>query len=745
MIPPPRRSFGYSSQEGSISPLSQPLSLAVSIPLAQEVQQAIGRTSRWLLERQASDGHWCAELQGDSILESETLLLWAFLGRERCELARRLAQYLLEIQLPEGGWASFPGGPLNISASVEAYFALKLTGHDPASEPMRRARQAILQHGGADRANSYTRFFLALLGQAPYEICPAVPPELALLPRWFPIHLGAVSAWTRTIIVPLSIVWAHQPVRRIEPERGVAELFVRPPQEWPPPLCPDLQNRSGWSLWRHVFLWLDRLCKWAQRRGLFPCRGRAIKAAAEWMLRRFQGSDGLGAIFPPIVWSLVALRCLGYSDQSPEVRQCHQQLHDLMLEDPRTGAVRVQPCKSPVWDTAIAIRAISAAFGPQHPALGRAALWLLERQIPVPGDWADSVQVEPGGWCFEYHNDFYPDSDDTAMVLMALWEQYRAGRLAGQNADDAYPWLGEEVSGRPKGGQGRRPEGADRLLCELRSPRGGNVGARKESLRGTKESPAGAKEASDPASEEPLAWTAAAITRGLRWMLAMQNRDGGWGAFDRNNNRQFLNYVPFADHNAMLDPSTPDLTGRVLEALGTLGYRLGHPAVDRAVGFLRRTQEPDGAWFGRWGVNYIYGTWQALMGLRAVGLPAADPMVVRGADWLLGCQQADGGWGESASSYDDPSRRGRGPTTASQTAWAILGLTAAGRAGDPALLRAVRYLLDRQQPDGAWEEPEFTGTGFPRVFYLKYHYYPISFPLLALAHWREAVGASASE
>jgi len=708
----------------------------VAIPLAQEVQQAIGRTCDWLLERQFSDGHWCAELQGDSILESETLLLWAFLGRERCELARRLAQYLLEIQLPEGGWASFPGGPLNISASVEAYFALKLTGYDPASEPMRRARQAILQHGGADRVNSYTRFFLALLGQAPYEICPAVPPELVLLPRWFPIHLGAVSAWTRTIIVPLSIVWAHQPVRRIEPDRGVGELFLRPPQEWPPPLCPDLENRSRWSLWRHVFLSLDRLCKWAQRRGLFPCHGRAVKAAEQWMLRRFEGSDGLGAIFPPIVWSLVALRCLGYSDQSPPVRQCHQQLHDLMLEDPRTGAVRVQPCKSPVWDTAIAIRAISAALGPTHPAVAQAALWLLERQIPVPGDWADSVQVEPGGWCFEYHNDFYPDNDDTAMVLMALWEQYRAARpVVPKAAEECYPWLGSD---RSKDGEVRRPETADRLLCELRSPQTGKIAARKES-------PEKAQETSDPASEEPLAWTAAAITRGLRWMLAMQNRDGGWGAFDRNNDRQFLNYVPFADHNAMLDPSTPDLTGRVLEALGTLGYRLGHPAVDRGVAFLRRTQEPDGAWFGRWGVNYIYGVWQALVGLRAVGVPTTDPAVVRGADWLLACQQTDGGWGESAGTYDNPGQRGQGPTTASQTAWAILGLVAAGRSQDPAVFRGVRFLLDRQQPDGAWEEPEFTGTGFPRVFYLKYHYYRISFPLLALARWREAVGAASAQ
>jgi len=735
-----QRGIQNPSQDGA-SPLYSDFRLA-SGPLLEEVRQAVHRTSRWLLEHQYPDGHWCAELQGDSILESETLILWAFLGRERSELANRLAQYLLEIQQPEGGWASYPGGPLNISASVKAYFALKLTGHDPQSEPMRRGRQAILHHGGADRINSYARFFLALLGQVPYAICPAVPPELVLLPRWFPIHLGAVSAWTRTIIVPLSIVWACQPMRRIEPERGVQELFLRPPQQWPPPRCPDLEGRTGGSLWDHVFLGLDRLCKWAQRRGLFPCRQRALEAAQQWMLRRFQGSDGLGAIFPPIVWSLVALRALGYSDESPEVRECHRQLHDLMLEDPQTGSVRVQPCKSPVWDTAIAIRALSAAVGPQHPALGRAALWLLERQIPVPGDWADSVCVEPGGWCFEYHNDFYPDTDDTAMVLMALWEQYRAARSGRQGTDAVCPWLAEPVSESASGAQGHGRR-ANWLLSRLGLSWGGKPPAASSAPVALLPTPAIRSELAD--AEEALAWTAAAMTRGLRWLLAMQNRDGGWGAFDRNNNRQFLNYVPFADHNAMLDPSTPDLTGRVLEALGTLGYRLGHPAVDRAVRFLRRSQEPDGAWFGRWGVNYIYGTWQALVGLRAVGLPAADPAVVRGANWLLGCQQADGGWGESPLSYDDPSRRGQGPTTASQTAWAILGLLAAGRAQDPALLRAVRFLLDRQQPDGTWAELEFTGTGFPRVFYLKYHYYPISFPLLALARWRDAVLEARSE
>ncbi len=705
-----------------------------SVPLGSQVTQAIHRTGEWLLEHQYSDGHWCAELQGDSILESETLILWTFLGRQRSELAQRIAQYLLETQLPEGGWASYPGGPINISASVEAYFALKLTGHDPESEPMRRACQAIRSCGGADAVNSYTRFFLAMLGQIPYDVCPAVPPEIVLLPRWFPIHLGAVSAWTRTIIVPLSIVWAFQPVRRIEPERGVGELFVRSPEEWPLPRCPGLQNRSGWFSWEQMFRALDQICKWAQRHRVLPWRTLALRKAEHWMLQRFAGSDGLGAIFPPIVWSLVALRCLGYSDQSPEVRECHQQLHDLMLEDPRTGSIRIQPCKSPVWDTAIAIRALSPVLGASHPALAQATWWLLERQIPTPGDWADSVQVEPGGWCFEYHNAFYPDNDDTAMVLLALWEPYRAGQPRGEKKESfAHPWLTEGAS------QGQGPGSVARLLSE--------VGCRVSRIPAPPEPESEPLAGSVPAAsaEQPLEWTAAAITRGVRWMLAMQNRDGGWGAFDRDNDRQFLNYVPFADHNAMLDPSTPDLTGRILEALGALGYRVGHPAVDRAVAYIRRTQEPDGAWLGRWGVNYIYGTWQALMGLRAVDVPITDPMVVQGVDWLLRHQQADGGWGESPGTYDDPALRGQGPTTASQTAWALLGLIAAGRADDPGVLRGIRFLLDRQRADGTWEEREFTGTGFPRVFYLKYHYYSISFPLLALTRWREAVAGQPTD
>jgi squalene-hopene/tetraprenyl-beta-curcumene cyclase len=630
--------------------------------LAAAAREAAARTSDWLLQRQHTDGHWCAELEGDTILESEYILLLAFLGREGSDVACRAARYLVEKQLPDGGWAMYPGGRPDISGSVKAYFALKLTGHDPQSEPVQRARRAILDRGGADAVNSFTRYYLALLGQIPYDLCPAVPPEIMLLPKWSPVNLYAVSAWSRTIIVPLSVMSAYQPVRRIEPERGIRELFRAEPEDWPPLRRPGARGPDPLVSWARLFRGVDAGLRWYQRRGLTPLRRRALEAARQWMLERFEAGDGLGAIFPPIVWSIIALGCLGCADDSAEVREAHRQLESLILEDRAGGSIRLQPCKSPVWDTAIALRALeSAGLDKTGPEASRAAGWLLAREIRRRGDWAQTVRAEPGGWCFEYRNDFYPDVDDTIMVLMAL-------------------------QGQPAG--------------EMK----------------------------------------AAIDRGRRWVLAMQNRDGGWGAFDRNNSRRFLCYVPFADHNAMIDPSTPDLAGRTLECLAALGYRLGHAAIDRGVAFLRRTQQSDGAWYGRWGVNYIYGTWQGLVGLAEVGLPPSDPAIRAGAAWLLKCQRACGGWGESADSYTEPALAGKGPPTASQTAWALMGLSAAGLASDPAVCRGIGYLLESQESDGSWQESEFTGTGFPLVFYLRYHAYPIYFPLLALGRWLGAVG-----
>jgi squalene-hopene/tetraprenyl-beta-curcumene cyclase len=672
------------------------------------LRQAIARTQQWLLHQQRGDGHWVGELEGDTILESEYILLLAWLGREHEPIAKKCAAHMLGVQLPDGGWAIYPGGPVDISASVKAYFALKLTGEDPASEPMQRARAAILANGGADAVNSFTRFYLALLGQIGYEQCPAVPPEFVLLPKWFPVNLYAVSAWSRTIIVPLAIMSAHQPVRNIEPQRGIRELFLRPPSNWPPRRCPGLKGGTGLLSWDRFFRLVDGALKALQRRNWMPCRQKAIAAAAKWMVDRFAGSDGLGAIFPPMIWSVIALRCLGYDDASPELQYCYERLQGLVIEEETTA--RLQPCKSPVWDTAIALRALhDAGLSASHPAMEAAVDWLLDNEVSSRrGDWAETVDCNPGGWCFEYANQFYPDLDDTAMVAMALQTQFE---VAPSDPPDSLPAkLGVFRS--------EVPNGRDRTA----------------SARGHGDSPEVAR----------LDHIVGATARAEKWMLAMQNRDGGWGAFDRDNDREFLCYVPFADHNAMIDPSTPDLAARVLEALAKLGRRVGHPAVDRAIAFLRRTQEPDGSWFGRWGVNYIYGTWQALVGLMEAGVPANDPAVVAGAGWLTAYQQSNGGWGESPDSYAEPHKRGQGPTTASQTAWALLGLMAAGHANRPAVMRGIEYLLAEQRPDGGWDETEFTGTGFPRVFYLRYHMYPIYFPLMALAQYaRETSGPSA--
>jgi squalene-hopene/tetraprenyl-beta-curcumene cyclase len=604
---------------------------------------------------QSADGHWVGELQGDTILESEYVILMAFLGREREERVAKAARYILGQQLPDGGWTNYPGGPADATVSVKAYFALKLAGHRRKARYMRRACELIRSLGGAAAANSFTKFYLALLGQFPYDNCPAVPPEMLFLPRRAYFNIYAMSSWTRTIVVPLSILYAHKPVRSLPAELGIAELFLQPPTT---PLWPHPPTRRLLT-WTNVFLGIDRVFKWVDSFGLGPARRLALKRAEKWMRDHFRDSDGLGAIFPPIVYTIISLRCLGYADDSPEMRWALKQLDDLMIEEGDT--LRVQPCFSPVWDTALAMIALAdAARDNQKSALEAAARWLLDRECRQPGDWSlMNPDLEPAGWFFEYRNAFYPDTDDTAMVLMAL----------------------------ARTGQALTAEGR-------------------------------------PAAE-----------RGLRWLLGMQNKDGGWAAFDRDINHDVLTKVPFADHNAMLDPSCPDITARVLEALGHYGYRVGHPQVDRAIRFVQATQDRRGPWPGRWGVNYIYGVWQVLAGLRSIGFDMADPVVRRAVAWLKTVQQPGGGWGESCRSYDDPSLAGQGTPTASQTAWALLALLAARESSSPEVAAGIDFLVRTQCHDGNWNEDQFTGTGFPKVFYLKYHLYRLYFPLMALARY----------
>ncbi|MFM9195541.1 MAG: squalene--hopene cyclase, partial [Planctomycetia bacterium] len=648
-------------------------------------------TAGWLLARQARDGHWRAPLEGDTILESEYILILAWAEKLRRPEVAGAARRILAEQLPDGGWAIYPGGPVDVSASVKAYFALKLTGYDPDSEPLSRARHAIEQAGGPWAVNSFTKFYLALLGQMSYAACPAVPPEMVLLPDWFPVNLHRVSAWSRTMIVPLSLIWAFKPVRTIPAGQGIDELFASPAGRRGP------ARVGGSDGWARFFRGVDRVLKTCDGLGIRPLRRRAVAACRRWMLERFDGSDGLGAIFPPIVWSIVALRAMGCEDDSAEVQECWRQLDRLVELEPdgttEHGITRLEPCRSPVWDTAISLRALSDSVaagrrlrsadmgrvagvvpGVADP-LSAAVDWLLDREIRTAGDWTQAAgRGAPSGWCFQYANRFYPDVDDTARVLIAL-ATWREATAAARD--------------------------------------------------------------SDPDSVRRFARVQAAIGRAVPWLESMQGSDGGWGAFDRDNNLELLCKVPFADHNAMIDPSTPDLAGRVLEAFGKLGLRPGRASIDRGIAYLRRNQEADGSWFGRWGVNYIYGTWQAIEGLRSVGVAASDAAVCAGADWLARHQQPCGGWGETPESYTDPSLAGCGTPTASQTAWAVAGLVAAGRHDSREARRGAQWLTTRQSADGSWEEPEFTGTGFPKVFYLRYHYYPIYFPLMALARFSQ--------
>ncbi len=622
------------------------------------MDRAIRDARCYLLAIQREDGHWRGELEGDSILESEYVLTQLTLGQGDCPRVRKAAEQLRRTQRPDGGWSLYPGGAPDVSASVKAYFVLKLMGDDPASEPMARARETILRLGGIDACNSFTRIYLAIFGQYPWADCPAVPPELALLPRWSPFGLAAMSSWTRAIVVPLSIVWAHKPVVELPAELAIPELRVLGAE----PVSP-VDAAPGWE---RVFRFGDGLLKRLEAARLRPLRRLALRRAERWIVRRLRRSDGLAAIFPPIVNTILAFRAMGHGPDHPLVESQLAELERLVIEEEET--LRVEPCFSPVWDTALSLNALlESGTAADDPAILRGARWLLDREVREAGDWSRGAPgVAPGGWYFEYANEFYPDCDDTAEVLTAL--------------------------------------------AKVRFPDAGEERRRREATR-----------------------------RGLAWLLAMQSRNGGWASFDKNCDFEFLTHIPFADHNAMIDPPTADITARVLETLAVYGFEPSFPAVERALRFLLREQEQDGAWYGRWGCNYLYGTWLALHGLRSIGLePEGSEWAGRGAAFLHSCQNLDGGWGELPDSYDEPSRRGRGPSTAAQTAWALLGLLAAGQPLTDAVRRGLTFLADRQEPDGSWVDEHWTGTGFPRVFYLRYHLYATYFPLLALGAWRRA-------
>lgn len=609
-----------------------------------------------MLGLQSPEGYWCGELTADSTLESDYILLqlwmhppladeeWNPPSRARISKA---VQAILDRQQADGGWWIYPGGGAEVNATARAYTSLKLAGVDPESDPMRRARERVLALGGLQACNSYTKINLSLFGLYPRKYVPTIPPEIVLVPGDV---IYEMSSWTRAIIVPLSIVQAIGAVKPTPRGMDVNEL-LHPQRKL------SLPKRDAVSL---IFTQVDRAVKIWERRGLKNIRSRAIREAERWMMERTRYSDGLGAIYPSMMYLIMALESMGYAPDQPDLVEGIRQFEKLLIE---TGdRFQFQPCVSPVWDTAICAFALGE-LGEHAPVripperLRACADWLLDREVRRKGDWSvKRPELEPSGWAFEFANEHYPDIDDTAMVLLAL-------RHA---------------------------------------------------------------KASDPERQ------ARAERRAVNWLIGMQGSDGGWAAFDVDNDWSLLNKVPFADHNAMLDPACPDITGRVLEALSRMGLPPFHSTIRRGVEFLVRTQERDGSWYGRWGVNYIYGTFLALRGLAAAKAADAGESVRRGYEFLAGAQNQDGGWGESCGSYRQ-NRYVQAPSTPSQTAWALLGLAAAGDTDSGIVQRGVRWLLDRQKPDGRWDEDLMTGTGFPNVFYLTYHLYRDYFPLLALA------------
>ena len=621
---------------------------------AERVEAAVKNGADYLLSVQAEEGFWLGELEADTTLESDYIYFLHVLGQADPERIAKLANYVRRRQLESGGWPIYPGGPSELNATTKAYLALKLVGDRPDAPHMVKARETVLRLGGLEHTNSYVRFYLALVGAVGWEMVPAIPPELMLLPNWFYFNIYEMSSWTRGIVIPMAILCSLRPEFRLPEHARVDELFN------------DASQKTAafhWSKqifsWKNVFLMVDRGLKVYERLPWKPLRQKAIREAKQWMVEHLERTDGLAAIYPSMMNSIFALIALGHGPNDPLTLREIKEFSRFEIEEEDT--IRLQPCVSPVWDSCIAMVALEEAGLPaDHPALVKAADWLLTKQILGGGDWQiKNKDAEPGGWAFEFRNDFYPDVDDTAFVLMALQ--------------------------RVKFPDEKRMAGAMR--------------------------------------------------RGIQWLLSMQNRDGGWGAFDRDNDRRLLCNIPFADHNAMIDPSTADVTARVLECLGRFGWPAGHPVVEKAVGFLAEDQSKDGSWFGRWGVNYVYGTSGVLRALETVSL-TAEEYCRKAVNWLHQVQKADGSFGESLSSYEVVSGKGQGQSTASQTAWGLIGLLAGADPEDPAIARAAAYLVGQQHTDGSWGEDEFTGTGFPGVFYLKYHLYKNSFPVYALARYQ---------
>lgn len=642
----------------------QPSNASTAPISAAALEASVSRAADALLADQHPEGYWLYELEADATIPAEYVLLVHYLGETpKPALEAKIGRYLRRIQRADGGWPLFTDGAMDVSATVKAYFALKMIGDSPEAEHMQRARRAVIAAGGAEKSNVFTRILLALFGVISWRAVPMMPVEIMLLPEWFPFHLSKVSYWARTVIVPLLVLNAKRPKARNPKGVRIDELFFDAPVNAGMAARAPHQHQGWFVLFRAV----DAVLRAADP--LFPrhTRQRAIEAAVRFVDERLNGEDGLGAIFPAMANSVMMYDVLGYAEDHSNRAIARKSIEKLLIIDEAPdGEAYCQPCLSPVWDTSLAAHALLEADTPRaRAAVSRGLDWLVPLQIlDVRGDWISRrPNIRPGGWAFQFANPHYPDVDDTAVVAMAM-------------------------------------ERADR--------------------------------------ENGTALYGEAISRGREWVVGMQSSDGGWGAFEPENTQYYLNNIPFSDHGALLDPPTVDVSGRCLSMLAQLGElpATSEPA-KRSLDYILRDQERDGSWYGRWGLNYIYGTWTALCALNAAGLPLTDSRMQRAAQWLVSIQNADGGWGEGGESYKlDYRGYEAAPSTASQTSWALLGLLAAGLVGHPAVAKGIQYLHSTQREHGLWDETRFTATGFPRVFYLRYHGYRKFFPLWALARYR---------
>jgi squalene-hopene/tetraprenyl-beta-curcumene cyclase len=636
--------------------------VAARLKLDTRVDAAIHGAVDHLLELQSETGYWWAELESNVTITAEHLFLRHILGNPDPSEARAAAAHILKHQRADGTWTNWHDGPAELSTTVEAYLALKMAGVSHRTPEMTKARAFIRSRGGVEKVRVFTKIWLAMMGEWDWRGLPVLPAEFVLLPQWFPISVYSFGCWARQTIVPMSIIMNEKPVFPLLEDARIDELFVNGRGN------ADLTIRPAKPSWTaRAFLLLDKALRLHERLPWKPLRRRALEVAERWVLDRQEADGSWGGIQPPWVYSLIALKLRGHSlDEGP--------LHDGFagFYGPEgfairgDGGFRLQSCLSPVWDTGLALMALQdASLKSDHPGIAKASEWLLGEQIFAGGDWQTRCDARPGGWAFEFANAQYPDTDDTAVVMIAL--------LGANIAVDEKQW---------------------------------------------------------------------ALDRGLEWLVGMQSRNGGWGAFDRNNTQTWTRQIPFCDFGEVIDPPSVDVTAHVIECLGRLGRRLGDPVVDRAVAYLKSEQEPDGAWYGRWGVNLTYGIGGVLPALEAIGEDMSAGYVRRAVDWLVAHQNEDGGWGEKIEGYYDPAWRGRGPSSASQTAWALLGLIAAGQAAHPTTARGIEYLMRGQSESGGWDEEAFTGAGFPTDFMIRYHLYRDVFPLMALGRYRRTMGVA---